>query len=40
MFFSGLGFWVFSVLEFRVFRVSGFEDFSGFCGFRVWSFYV
>ena len=31
---------MFSALRFRVSRVSGFEEFSGFCGFRVWAFYV
>ena len=31
---------MFSVLGFRVFRVNGFEELSGFCGFRVWAFYV
>ena len=31
---------MFSGLGFRVFRVSGFEEFSGFCGFRVWAFCV
>ena len=31
---------MFSVSGFRVFRVSGFEECSGFCGFRVWAFYV